>query len=100
MVLGLIPDCDLAKVSAAGNAAGTGARIALLDGKARAEIARVVRGVERIETALDPDFQEQFVAAMAFPHRDHAFPRLAEAVELPKPGETVRARRGRRHRRR
>ncbi|MDX1710460.1 MAG: ASKHA domain-containing protein, partial [Rhodovibrionaceae bacterium] len=30
MVLGLIPDCDLSKVYAAGNAAGTGARIALL----------------------------------------------------------------------
>ena len=38
MTLGLIPDCDLAKVASAGNAAGTGARIALLNLAARAEI--------------------------------------------------------------
>ena len=38
MVLGLIPDCDLSKVQSAGNAAGTGARIALLNMKARDEI--------------------------------------------------------------
>ncbi|TIS09347.1 MAG: DUF4445 domain-containing protein, partial [Mesorhizobium sp.] len=31
MVLGLIPDCDLDKVSAVGNAAGAGARMALLN---------------------------------------------------------------------
>ena len=35
MVLGLVPDCDLAHVTSAGNAAGTGARIALLDRAAR-----------------------------------------------------------------
>ncbi len=84
MILGLIPDCELAKVSAAGNAAGTGARIALLNAQARQEIAEVARTVEKIETALDADFQDQFVGAMAFPHAHHAFPRLAEAVKLPK----------------
>ena len=31
MILGLIPDCPLDKVQSAGNAAGTGARIALLN---------------------------------------------------------------------
>ena len=38
MTLGMIPDCDLEQVAAAGNAAGTGARIALLNRAARAEI--------------------------------------------------------------
>ena len=40
MVLGLIPDCDLGKVESAGNAAGTGARIALLNVGARREIEK------------------------------------------------------------
>ncbi|HEX7950658.1 MAG TPA: ASKHA domain-containing protein [Candidatus Limnocylindrales bacterium] len=83
MVLGLIPDCDLARVRSAGNAAGTGALIALLSGAARTEIEGVVRKVEKIETAVEPRFQEHFVEAMAFPHRTARFPNLARVVELP-----------------
>src|SRR5260221_4519776 len=66
MVLGLIPDADLAHAKSAGNAAGTGALIALLSGAARREIEAVVRTVEKIETAVDPRFQQHFVDAMAF----------------------------------
>jgi uncharacterized 2Fe-2S/4Fe-4S cluster protein (DUF4445 family) len=83
MILGLIPDCDLARVRSAGNAAGTGALIALLSGAARTEIEGVVRRVEKIETAVEPRFQEHFVEAMAFPHRTAPFPNLARAVVLP-----------------
>ena len=84
MLLGMIPDCDLAKVFSAGNAAGTGARIALLDQRARDEIEEVVARVEKVETALEPRFQEHFVEAMAIPHAAHPFPNLARAVTLPK----------------
>ena len=66
---GLIPDCDLDRVRAAGNAAGTGAMIALLSAAARREIEGVSRRVEKIETAVEPRFQEHFVDAIAFPHR-------------------------------
>jgi uncharacterized 2Fe-2S/4Fe-4S cluster protein (DUF4445 family) len=83
MVLGLYPDCDLSHVSSAGNAAGTGALIALLSGSARREIEEVVRRVEKIETALEPRFQEHFVDAMAFPHKTADYPNLSRAVELP-----------------
>jgi uncharacterized 2Fe-2S/4Fe-4S cluster protein (DUF4445 family) len=83
MVLGLVPDCDLAHVRSAGNAAGTGALIALLSGDARAEIEAVVRRVEKIETAVEPRFQEHFVEAMAFPHKTAAFPNLGRVVALP-----------------
>jgi uncharacterized 2Fe-2S/4Fe-4S cluster protein (DUF4445 family) len=83
MVLGLIPDCDLARVRAAGNAAGTGALIALLSGAARREIERVVRRVEKIETAVEPRFQEHFVEAMAIPHRTAPTTNLERVVELP-----------------
>jgi uncharacterized 2Fe-2S/4Fe-4S cluster protein (DUF4445 family) len=83
MILGLIPDCDLAHVRSAGNAAGTGALIALLSGAARTEIEGVVRRVEKIETAVEPRFQEHFVEAMAFPHKTAAFPHLGAVVPLP-----------------
>ena len=83
MILGLIPDCDLDHVRAAGNAAGTGALIALLSGEARREIERVVRRVEKIETAVEPRFQEHFIEAMAIPHRTAANPNLERHVTLP-----------------
>ena len=83
MVLGLIPDCDLEQVSSAGNAAGTGARIALLNYKSRQEIEDIVREVEKVETAVETKFQEHFVNAMAFPHKVDAFPKLAKVIDLP-----------------
>ena len=83
MVLGLIPDCDLAHVRGAGNAAGTGALIALLSAAARREIEEQTRRVEKIETAVEPRFQEHFVEAMAIPHRTALNPNLARVVDLP-----------------
>ena len=83
MAIGLIPDCDLDKVAAVGNAAGTGARMALLNRGHRREIEALVCRIEKIETALEPRFQQHFVNAMAFPNKVDAFPRLAAAVTLP-----------------
>ena len=83
MVLGMIPDCPLDRVSAAGNAAGTGALIALLDCAARAEIETVVRGIEKVETAVEPEFQRHFVDAMAIPHGTADYVHLPQAVTLP-----------------
>jgi uncharacterized 2Fe-2S/4Fe-4S cluster protein (DUF4445 family) len=83
MILGLIPDCPLDMVASVGNAAGTGARIGLLNKKAREEIKQIVAGIEKIETAVEPRFQEHFVGAMAFPHKTAPFPNLAAAVTLP-----------------
>jgi uncharacterized 2Fe-2S/4Fe-4S cluster protein (DUF4445 family) len=83
MVLGLIPDADLAHAKSAGNAAGTGALIALLSGAARREIEGVVRTVEKIETAVEPRFQQHFVEAMAFPHKTAPYPHLSAVTDLP-----------------
>jgi uncharacterized 2Fe-2S/4Fe-4S cluster protein (DUF4445 family) len=85
MVLGLIPDCNLDNVESAGNAAGTGARIALLNVAARREIETVVRTIEKIETAVEPTFQEYFVDAMAIPNKSDAFPLLFAEVRKPAP---------------
>jgi uncharacterized 2Fe-2S/4Fe-4S cluster protein (DUF4445 family) len=83
MVLGMIPDVPLDKVSSAGNAAGTGARIALCNLAARAEIERTVRQITKVETAIEPRFQEHFVAANAIPHATDPFPELGKVVTLP-----------------
>ncbi len=101
MVLGMIPDCDLARVGSAGNAAGTGARIALLNRGARREIERLVTQVEKVETAVDANFQSRFVEAMAIPHQSDPYPNLARAVDLPpppQPDKPATRRRGRRRR--
>lgn len=101
MILGLIPDCDLDHVTAAGNAAGTGACIALLSRKARREIEAVVRRVEKVETATQPRFQEHFINAMAIPHKTDLFPQLSAQVALPATTQagTAASRGGRRRRR-
>ena len=83
MVLGLIPDCDLADVKAVGNASGTGALMALLNRDHRREIEDEVHRIEKIETALEPHFQQIFVDAMALPNKVDAFPHLSKAVKLP-----------------
>ncbi|MEL7105298.1 MAG: ASKHA domain-containing protein [Pseudomonadota bacterium] len=83
MVLGMIPDCPLDKVTSAGNAAGTGARIALLNIDARAEIEATVRQIEKVETAIEPRFQEHFVNASAMPNAADPFPILNGVVDLP-----------------
>ena len=83
MVLGMIPDCPLDKVTSAGNAAGTGARIALCDTSARAAIEREVGNIHKVETAIEPRFQEHFVAANAIPHATAPFPELGKIISLP-----------------
>ncbi len=83
MVLGMIPDVPFEKVTSAGNAAGSGARIALIDKSQRAEIEETVRRIEKIETAIEPKFQEHFVNASAIPNSGDPFTLLKEKIPLP-----------------
>ncbi len=100
MVLGMIPDVPLEKVVSAGNAAGTGARIALASVAARDAIEALVHRIHKVETAIEPRFQEHFVAANAIPHATAPFPCLRAIVSLPEPafnsggGSERRRRRG------
>ena len=83
VALGLVPDCPIEKVTAAGNAAGTGAVMTLLSAKARREIEALIPQIEKIETATEADFQQHFVEAMAIPHATADYPHLSQALDLP-----------------
>ena len=98
MILGLIPDCDLGKVYAVGNAAGDGARIALLNRHKRIEAQEIARWVRYIETAVDPEFQNEFVGAIHIPHATDAFPHLAGLLPEKRAGGESRGRERRRPR--
>jgi uncharacterized 2Fe-2S/4Fe-4S cluster protein (DUF4445 family) len=101
MLLGMIPDCPLPHVQAVGNAAGTGARIALVSQSARAEIEAEVVRLEKIETATEPKFQDYFISAMAIPHKSDDFPNLSKVITLPErvKGSSDQSKSGRRRRR-
>lgn len=74
--LGMFPDCALEKVSSVGNAAGDGARLALLDRDKRRQAETLARQVEYVELSSDPDFQDAFIAALSIPHAEDPFAHL------------------------
>ncbi len=81
MTLGMFPDCDIDNVYAVGNAAGDGARIALLNRDKRLEAEEKARWVEFVEIAVEPNFQKEFVQAMHIPHMKDPFPNLKKLLE-------------------
>jgi Uncharacterized metal-binding protein len=83
MILGMVPDCNFASVKSVGNSAGAGARLALLSREKRKEIETLVKKIEKIETAVEPKFQDHFVEAMAFPHKTNPYPILSSQIKLP-----------------
>jgi uncharacterized 2Fe-2S/4Fe-4S cluster protein (DUF4445 family) len=83
MVLGLIPDCNLDHVVAVGNAAGDGARLALLNKNMRLKAVQLAREAAYVETPLETTFQDEFVAALNIPHANHKFPHLEGLIPEP-----------------
>jgi uncharacterized 2Fe-2S/4Fe-4S cluster protein (DUF4445 family) len=80
LILGLFPDCPLERVTAVGNAAGEGARIALLDRDKRVEAEEIAHRVKYLELTLEKEFQNEFMAAMYFPHLSDPFSHLRGIV--------------------
>jgi uncharacterized 2Fe-2S/4Fe-4S cluster protein (DUF4445 family) len=80
LVMGLFPDCTLDMIESVGNAAGDGARAALLNREKRDEANWVARNVEYVELTVETDFQKQFMQAMQIPHMKDKFPHLEDVV--------------------
>ena len=80
MIIGMVPDCDPKQVYAVGNAAGDGARMALLNQGKRREADDIAGKVEYVELTIEKEFQKEFLDAMAFPHKKDPFPHLKGMV--------------------
>ena len=76
LIMGLFPDCEIDRITSVGNAAGDGARAALLNRGKREQARWVSRNVEYIELTVEKDFQQQFMEAMQIPHMTDEFPHL------------------------
>ncbi len=88
LTLGMFPDCDINNVYAVGNAAGDGARMALLNVSKRKEADERARWVEFVEIAVEPEFQKEFMQAMHIPHMKDPFQNLKELLKkIPSPVE-------------
>ena len=83
MLLGMIPDMPLDRVYGVGNSAGEGARIALLNRNKRTEAMRLLDMIEFIELPVQPEFQNQFMLALNFPHMIDPYPHL-EGIAPPR----------------
>jgi len=76
LIAGLFPDCEIKNIISIGNAAGDGARAALLNREKREEAALVAKNIEYIELTVENGFQEAFMEAMYIPHMKDDFPHL------------------------
>ncbi len=66
LTIGLIPHLPQARIVPVGNAAGSGAKMALLSDAARRAASELVRDTEYLELSGRPDFQDTFAKAMLF----------------------------------
>jgi len=67
--IGLLPDIPTERIKFVGNAAGAGARMALIARECREEAERISTQTEYIELGGRPDFQQEFMMAMMFPEK-------------------------------
>jgi uncharacterized 2Fe-2S/4Fe-4S cluster protein (DUF4445 family) len=84
LTLGMFPDVPIDKVVVVGNAAGDGARMALLNRGKRTEADERARWVQFVEIATEPAFEKEFMQAMHIPHMKDKFPNLKELLESKK----------------
>src|SRR5512137_2336656 len=80
LILGLFPDVPIDKVVVVGNAAGDGARMALLNKGKRIEADERARWVQFVEIATEPAFEKEFMQAMHLPHMKDKFPAVKELL--------------------
>jgi len=81
LAIGMFPDCDPENITAVGNAAGEGAKLALLDTGKRSEAEEVAAFMQFVETAAEADFQTHFYDAMCFPHAKDSFPHIQRILD-------------------
>jgi uncharacterized 2Fe-2S/4Fe-4S cluster protein (DUF4445 family) len=81
LIMGMIPDCDPKKIVPVGNAAGTGAIMALMNIEKRAEADWIADWVEHVELSTEEPFKQEFFKALHIPHMEDAFPHIEALVD-------------------
>ena len=82
LTVGMYPDVTLSRIRFVGNAAGSGARMALLSTEIREKAEQVAKQLEYLELAADKGFSDEFMNALFLPHRDPArFPTVNQLLE-------------------
>ena len=82
VIVGMYPDVPLERVQFVGNAAGSGARMALLSKEVRETSDQIAQRIDYVELAADPSFQREFTEAMQLPHKDLTrFPTVAQLIK-------------------
>ena len=66
VTIGLLPTFQKAKITPVGNAAGSGAKMALLSTRAFKEAVKIAKRVEHVELANIPQFQQEFAKGVLF----------------------------------
>lgn len=70
IIIGMIPDVPIDKVEFIGNAAITGAKMALISTDARKEADNISKKMRYLELAADPNFNKEFTEATLIPHKN------------------------------
>ncbi|MEW6662618.1 MAG: ASKHA domain-containing protein [Bacillota bacterium] len=66
LCIGLLPAVPLDRITSIGNAAGDGARLALLSAAERARAAALASGAEHVELSNRKEFSEEFIKSLSF----------------------------------
>jgi len=79
--MGLFPEVPLDRIVGIGNAAGSGAKMALLNEDVRGKALELARSIEYVELAAQPQFEERFYRALYFPNYDmSSFPEVMSEI--------------------
>jgi uncharacterized 2Fe-2S/4Fe-4S cluster protein (DUF4445 family) len=95
LMIGLFQDVGFENMHSVGNAAGDGARMALMNRAKREEAEHIARRIHYVELTNEASFVPHFVDSTLLPHKKHAFPSLARYGIQPAPPATETRRRRR-----
>ena len=93
LMTGLFQDVGFENMKSAGNAAGDGARMALMNRAKREEAEHIARKIHYVELTNEPSFVPHFVNATLVPHKTHRFASLARYGISPEPPVETKKRR-------
>jgi len=80
-IIGMYPEVPLKKVNVVGNAAGTGARMALVSKTARKNTEKISKKVKYIELANEPNFKNELMNSYYIPYADLSrYPRTSRLL--------------------